>query len=87
MAVTNTLQNSKNLQPAFYSPQAEALAEVVESAVSKVSERLEKRMDEKFARVDEKFAQIDKRFDFMQWLMVAGFGFLGSIIALVSFIS
>jgi ribosomal protein L6P/L9E len=69
MAITNTLKNSKKLQQdeAFSSKQAEALAEVVEAAVSNAIERM------------------DERFSIIYWVLGAGFGFMGIMIALLKF--
>ena len=91
MPVTDTLKNSKKLQPAFTPSEAESLAEVVENAVSTVMDRVDKRMDERFERIDERFERIDERFQHIDerftalyWVVGSGFGFIGIVAALIA---
>ena len=84
MPVTDTLKNSKKLQPAFTPSEAESLAEVVENAVSTVMDRVDKRMDERFERIDERFQHIDERFTALYWVVGSGFGFIGIVAALIA---
>ena len=77
MPVTDTLKNSKKLQPAFTPSEAESLAEVVENAVSTVMDRVDKRMDERFQHIDERFTAL-------YWVVGSGFGFIGIVAALIA---
>ena len=77
MPVTDTLKNSKKLQPAFKTSQAESLAEVVEKAVSIVMDRVDKRMDARFKQVNERFTTL-------YWVVGSGFGFIGIVAALIA---
>ena len=80
MAITNTLKNAKHLQPAFSTPQAESLAEVLEVAVSNGVKESIQHMDEMEKRLSNQIESTNERISTLYWVV----GFAVAAIAVMT---